>query len=112
MECPLPLDRRRMNHLNEGAGLQQRPPRVQFRLGARSSVDRALASGVRGRRFESCRAYHHLKSSCLGSVCSRDLDVRLARNVEQLPETLAGLRVAAFTWLMLHPLLTPAAQSQ
>lgn len=33
---------------------------------ARSSADRALASGVRGRRFESCRAYQKASSAYPG----------------------------------------------
>ena len=38
------------------------PSRYNGLVRARSSADRALASGVRGRRFDPCRAYHHLRS--------------------------------------------------
>ncbi len=35
-----------------------------------AQLDRALASGAKGRRFESCRAHHHLQAD----PCGRRLD--------------------------------------
>jgi hypothetical protein len=41
---------------SQRVGCRQMPPSRDGGAGARSSVDRALASGARGRKFESCRA--------------------------------------------------------
>ena len=41
---------------------------IVFATGARSSVDRVLASEAKGRRFDSCRAHHKAIAISLDSI--------------------------------------------
>ena len=54
------------------------------RVGARSSGDRALASGARGRRFESYRAY--LENSAIATRTAFRLEGRSRCNKEMWPK--------------------------
>ena len=70
-----------------------------------SSVDRALGSGPKGRRFESCRARQYKCSICgpwESAVIARSRGVGSLR-VQWLDHSGDGHRVSQSVWLMLTP---------
>ena len=64
-----------------------------------AQLDRALASGAKGRRFESFRAYH---------FASEDKSVKIVVAIAQLVEPWIVIPVVASSNLVSHPIILVA----